>query len=85
MKVYVLMYHGCSDYEECMSCDVFGLLSDAQKQMEKEYNNEVEEYKRMFAEEDVVRSCKPRFCAVYEMGDYSRNHSEWEIVEKNVK
>ena len=79
------MYHGCSDHEDCMSCNVFKSLLEAQEQMQKEYNNEVEEYKRMFVYDDsIVTTYNPRYCAVYECGDYSRNHSVWEIVEKNV-
>lgn len=86
MKVYVLMYHGCGDYDDCMSCDVFESLQDAQEQMRREYDNEVEEYKRMFADDDeIVTTYKPLYCAVYESGDYSRNHSVWEIVGKNVR
>ena len=85
MKVYVLMYHGCGDYEDCMSCNVFKSLSSAQEQMRREFDSEVEEYKKMFVEDDEITTiCESRYCAVYEMGDYTRNHSVWEIVEKDV-
>jgi hypothetical protein len=53
--------------------------------MRREFDSEVEEYKKMFVEDDEITTiCESRYCAVYEMGDYTRNHSVWEIVEKNV-
>lgn len=46
----------------------------------------VEKYKEMFSDaDDITQIRHNKYCAVYEMGDYTRNHSVWEICETQIR
>ena len=77
---------------ETSSCDKLNDIDNSLRRLFASiilaWNNEVEEYKRMFVDDDdeiVAIYYTPRYCAVYICGDYSRYHSVWEILEKNVR
>lgn len=79
--VYVLITELAYDYEPCIEVQVFETLDAAQEEME----GLIQSF--LLYENEMDWSCiyhDNTSCLYQEEGDYSRNHIEWTIFERNI-
>lgn len=83
--VYVLMYSASYDYETTTSCRAFLNREDAIKEMRREWEQELEDYKSNFDEQEVAYFFDGNYCVVHESDDFTRCHSEWSISKCEIE
>lgn len=83
-KVFVLLYDSVTDYEPYNAVEVFSNLEAAQKRMKELFDAELDDWQDEYDEDFVEFSEDELDCGIQERGDYSRNHSDWNIFEKEV-
>lgn len=79
--VYVLITSAVYDFEPCIAVEVFETLGAAQEEME----GLIQSF--LLDENDMDWSCIYHdnvSCLYQEEGDYSRNHIEWQIYEREI-
>ena len=82
MKVFVLTIESSVDYVPETTVEVFGNIDAAKEELRKDYNRTCADCPEM-EERDFSKDGK--YASIQEEGDYTRNHVEWTIWEKEVK